>query len=120
MSRNTNSPAASFELTTTSADKSQAGGTLLTHGTPMRTATQPSACPIIEITLDEKWPEGYKNIDQVVAEAETDPAYKAALEKARAWAADTLYPNEISLRTLRLKRGLSQARLAELLQTTQS
>lgn len=116
MSRNTRLPNASYELTTTSADKQM----IVAGGRSLGTATEPAPCPVIEVALDEKWPAGYRSIEDVVADAELDPSKKAAVEKARRWAASTLYGKEKSLRTLRLSKGLSQARLAQLMGTTQS
>jgi len=117
MSRNTPSQNVFFELMTTYADDEP----LVTHMSNTRTTTQAATSPIIDVVLDDdKWPEGYKSVEQLVAESEKDPKKRAALEDARRWVATTFYPKEDSLRTLRLKKGLSQARLAALVGTTQS
>lgn len=117
MNRNTLSQGECYEPTTTSADSSQ----VMISGTAVKTATQPKLYPVIEVRLDEvAWPDGYRSVDDLIEESEKDSARKAALEDARRWAADTFYSNEKSLRAIRLKKGLSQARLAALVGTTQA
>ena len=117
MDRNTPSRSEFSEPTTTSADSGQ----VVIGEKAVVTATQPSRGPIIEIRgAEEAWPAGYKSVEDFVSKSETDPARKAALEDARRWAADTLYPEEKSLRTIRLNKGLSQTRLAEMVGTNQA
>lgn len=117
MNRNTLLQSESYELMTTSADSGQ----VIVGGAASQTATQRMLCPVIEIRLDDaNWPDGYRSIDQVISDSEKDAAKRAALEDARRWAADTFYPGEKSLRAIRLKKGLSQSRLAELIGTTQA
>lgn len=66
-------------------------------------------------------PPGSVEIDALVAEHESDPIRRAALESARHWVAEVLPSDERNqLRLLRLKKGLSQARLAEIIGTTQA
>ena len=58
-------------------------------------------------------PEELRDIDALIAETESTKEGREALAQARAFLADTLYPNEVSIRTLRLKAGLSQKALSE-------
>ncbi|WP_419584454.1 helix-turn-helix domain-containing protein [Thiolapillus sp.] len=54
------------------------------------------------------------------AEWEGDAKGRAALEEGRQWVADTFYGEDgDTVRTLRLRKGWSQARLAEALATSQ-
>lgn len=60
------------------------------------------------------------DFDALTAELEADPRNKAELEAAGNWAADFLYPGEEStLRTARLRKGLSQKQLAAMIGTSQ-
>lgn len=69
---------------------------------------------------DEPVPEGYTTIDDIVAEYERDPAMREELLDARRWVADTVLAGQpVTLRTLRLRKGLSQAQLAEAIGTQQ-
>lgn len=66
-------------------------------------------------------PTDYVAIDDLVRTVERDDARRNALEEARQWAADALYPEDgLSIRAFRLRKGLSQRRLAECLGTSQS
>jgi transcriptional regulator with XRE-family HTH domain len=57
----------------------------------------------------------------LVSEWEKDDKRRAAIEDARRWAADTFHSEDgDTVRTLRLRRGWSQVRLAEELGTSQS
>jgi plasmid maintenance system antidote protein VapI len=117
MNQNTPSQSESCKLTTTSADS----GEMVVGETAVRTATEPTPCPVIEINLDQaNWPDGYRSVDELISESEKDTARKAALEDARRWAAGTFYPGQKSIRTLRLNKGLSQAKLAALIGSTQA
>lgn len=75
---------------------------------------------IIEIELGAGLRPGDMTIDEVVRQAEQDPMRRAALTEAHQWVGDTFYSGEESLRAMRLSKGLSQARLASLVGTTQS
>jgi DNA-binding XRE family transcriptional regulator len=69
---------------------------------------------------DEPIPAGYTTIDDVVAEFERDPAMHEELLDARRWIADTVLAGKsVSLRTLRLRKGMSQAQLAAAIGTQQ-
>lgn len=66
-------------------------------------------------------PAGYTAIDDVIAESESNPRKKAALARARAKLAGKLQGDEgDTIRTVRLRRGWSQAKLAGLLDSSQS
>jgi len=65
-------------------------------------------------------PPGYSTIDDVVAELESSPTMREELLDARRWVADTVLAGKpVTMRTLRLRRGLSQAQLAEAIGTQQ-
>jgi DNA-binding XRE family transcriptional regulator len=49
-----------------------------------------------------------------------DPSFEERVSEARAWANEKLYPEEESLKSLRLMRGLSQSELGEILGTSQA
>lgn len=66
-------------------------------------------------------PANHTSISQLVGEWEQDDKSRAALEEGRRWVADTFYGKDgDTIRTLRLRKGWSQARLAEELGTSQS
>jgi ribosome-binding protein aMBF1 (putative translation factor) len=66
-------------------------------------------------------PANYKEIGNLVNEWEKDNDRRAAMEDARRWVADTFYQeDEDTIRTIRMRKGLSQAQLAEILGTSQS
>lgn len=59
------------------------------------------------------------SIEDVEAELLRIPGMGQQLADARAWVADTLYPNQANLRTLRLSRGFTQSGLARQIGTSQ-
>jgi len=66
-------------------------------------------------------PAEHTTIGQLVGKWEQDDQRRAALETGRQWIADTFYGKDgDTVRTLRLHKGWSQARLAEELGTSQS
>jgi ribosome-binding protein aMBF1 (putative translation factor) len=66
-------------------------------------------------------PAKHSSISQLIDEWEQDGKSRAALEDGRRWLADTFYGEEgDTMRTLRLRKGWSQIRLAEALGTSQS
>jgi len=108
-----------FAPTTTSADSP------ISHGQGVQTQTNATPCPVIEIDLyrvnQEEVPAGHLTIEEFVEQSERDRDQKLALEQGRQWVANTFYKNEPeTMRSLRLKKGLSQARLASLAKTTQA
>ena len=64
-------------------------------------------------------PPGYTSINDIVSNLEKDKDTRQSLEKARNWLADSCC-EELTLKSLRLKKGWSQVRLAEILSTSQS
>lgn len=65
-------------------------------------------------------PAKHTSISQLAAEWEQDAEGSAALEEGRQWVADSFYGEDgDTVRTLRLRKGWSQARLAEVLATSQ-
>jgi len=66
-------------------------------------------------------PAKHTEIGDLIAQYERDPAKRAALEDARSHLARTAYAGSATtVRTMRLRRGWSQVRLAQLLGTSQS
>lgn len=66
-------------------------------------------------------PAKHSTIGQLAAEWEQDAKGRAALEEGRQWVADAFYGEDgDTVRTLRLRKGWSQTRLAEALETSQS
>jgi DNA-binding XRE family transcriptional regulator len=73
--------------------------------------TAPAEAPI---------PPGFTTIDQLIAEFERDPASKEELQRGRQWLAKSVLGEQPqSLRVLRLRKGMSQAQLAEAIGTQQ-
>jgi len=72
------------------------------------------------VTPEEPVPAGHVALDDLVRKWSRDGSRRKAIEDARRWAADAL-GSEVgeTIRTLRLRRGLSQARLAETIGTSQ-
>ncbi len=74
----------------------------------------------IPAMANEPVPSGYKSIDEIVGKFESNPALQQELLDARRWIADTaLAGKPVTLRTLRLRKGLSQAQLAVAIGTLQ-
>ena len=68
-----------------------------------------------------KTPAKHQSIADLMAELESDADFRDDIQQARAWVADEFYAEDgDTLRTLRLRRGWSQAQLAEKLATSQS
>lgn len=65
-------------------------------------------------------PAKHTSIGQLAAEWGQDAKGRSVLEEGRQWVADTFYGDDgDTVRTLRLRKGWSQARLAEVLATSQ-
>lgn len=65
-------------------------------------------------------PAKHTEISDLIAQWEKDDRKRAALEDARRWIADAFYEEDgDTVRTLRLRKGWSQTRLAEELATSQ-
>ena len=66
-------------------------------------------------------PARHQTIEQLMSEWEQDEEWHAAMAEARHWIADQFYAeDDDTVRTLRLRKGWSQNRLAEVLGTSQS
>jgi len=80
-------------------------------------------CHVIELDVsdrrEETLPVGYQSIGELTKEYEKNPRRRRALAKARSWLAD--YSDEgRTLKHYRLKKGISQAALAEKAGMTQA
>ena len=77
---------------------------------------------IVERVIHAPIPEGYREIDDVMRARENNPKHAAALARARQRLAAQLDGDKenITIATLRLRAGLSQAKVAELLGNSQS
>ena len=65
-------------------------------------------------------PDGFEDIDALVAEREANPVERIALEAARMRLAEKLKDIHSGLATLRLQQGWSQKQLAQAIGTSQS
>lgn len=65
-------------------------------------------------------PAGYVSIEDMVAKVSKDPARAAALASARKRLAPEIDEGAVTVRSLRLDRGMSQVELARMLGTSQS
>lgn len=106
----------SFRLTTTSNSVAQ-----VSTSAPTVTTRPAQVIPFIApASAEAPIPPGYKTIEEIVAKFERDPAMQEELLDARRWLADTVFAGKpVTLRTLRLRKGLSQAQLAEAIGTQQ-
>lgn len=94
-------------------------------GTYIQAETNPQRGVVIEFDLsqlkEEILPASFVGIDALVEKSEKDALRRQALEDARRWIANKFYGDEKdTLRVFRLQKGLSQARLASIIGTTQS
>ena len=64
-------------------------------------------------------PNGCVSISEHIESQENDPLKLAALEQARNEVRELLYPERETIATLRLRKGWSQQRLAEAMETSQ-
>jgi DNA-binding transcriptional regulator YiaG len=63
----------------------------------------------------------HNDFDALMAELEADPANAQELAEASTWVADTFYAHEgATVRTARLRKGLSQVQLSVILETSQA
>lgn len=106
----------SFRLTKTSESVTQVS--LSVSAVATRPAQViPFVAPAVTVAII---PPGYKTIDEIVAKFERDPSLRQELIEGRRWVADSVLAGQpVTLRTLRLRRGLSQAQLAEAIGTQQ-
>lgn len=69
----------------------------------------------------EVLPPNSVDIDDLVAEFEADPSSRKSISDGRKWVAENYYAEgPVTLRALRLRRGMSQAQLASDIGTSQS
>lgn len=69
----------------------------------------------------QELPDKHVSIQKLAADWEQDDRRRSALQEARAWVADTFYSDEGDTpRSLRLRKGWSQTRLADEIATSQS
>ena len=96
---------------------------------PPGTITEPTSrtrCQVFDFdlyttALQPKAPAKHTAIGDLVSQWEKDDKRRAALDDARRWVADTFHGEDgETVRTLRLRKGWSQSRLAEVLSTSQS
>ena len=90
------------------------------HDTQASTQTP---CRVFEFPQPEsdEVPASYTSIDDLVHELESDAGRKAAIEKGRRWVAETFHGDDgVTVRTMRLQIGWSQAELAKEIGTSQS
>jgi DNA-binding XRE family transcriptional regulator len=106
----------SFKLTRTSKSTAH-----VSMQAPAVTTRPAQVLPFtVPATPEEPIPPGYKTIDEIVAEYERDPAMKEELRQGRRWLAETVLAGKpVTLGTLRLRKGLSQAQLAAAIGTQQ-
>ncbi len=92
-------------------------------GSTVNTKTLPNLAPVIYASFEPQEiaaPKGYIGISDLISELEKDDKSRAAISKSRKWVADTFYDKSSTLAALRLRKGLSQASLAEKIGTSQS
>lgn len=86
--------------------------------------TLPSRAQVVQLVTETDRPAAvpadHVAIEDLVQEWSRHPERKAAMEDARRWVADSFYGEEgETVRTLRLRKGLSQAALATAIGTSQ-
>jgi ribosome-binding protein aMBF1 (putative translation factor) len=89
-----------------------------------QTESVPAKCKVFRFDQyspsEVETPANHTAIGELVAQWDKDATRKAAMEEARRWAAQTIHGDEgETVRTLRLRKGWSQAKLAEALNTSQ-
>ena len=113
------SPDASSPLTKTSEKA------VLVHGAVAEATSQASQCTVFWIndhaTRRVATPPRHVAVDEMVARWEKDEKRRKVIEEARGWIADAFHAEDgDTVRTLRLRKGWSQIRLAKALATSQS
>lgn len=119
MTKTARSEDGSSQRTTGSATNTNAGRETVDLDTGWPTATQANVFNFeARVTGDDQFAPGFKSVDSLIDKLEAaDPE---GMRQARRWAADTLYPEErFTVRSLRLRMGLSQAALAKLIGSSQ-
>ena len=98
---------------------------ILAAGVTPETISDVSKCPVINIADHSRKqievPPKHRPISEVAADWARDEQHRQSLVEARQWVADTFHGQEgDTVRTLRLRRGWSQSRLAEAIGSSQS
>ena len=90
----------------------------------VKTTTSQNDCILISmvpVLPQTKVPPKHSSIGDLVTRWEQDNERRTRLEEARQWFADTFHAGEKdTIRTMRLRKGMSQAQLAEKIGTSQS
>lgn len=106
----------SFELTKSSEPTARVGSA----AQPYSTRSLPVLSVVAAGNIEAPIPRGYRALDSIVADLERDPKWRQELKHAKSWMAETVLAGRpVTLRTLRLQRGMSQAQLAEVIGTQQ-
>jgi len=89
---------------------------------PAQTESAPSNIIFVDVAvaLELPVPDGFTSIDAVAEDLEREPAGRVALEHARGLIADRLYTGSpATIAAMRLRKGWSQQRLANVMGTSQ-
>ena len=100
-------------------------GVNIVVGKSVDATSRASGCVVFNISdhaaREVATPQRHVTIEALNARWEKDPARRKAMEEARGWIADSFHEEDgDTVRTMRLRRGWSQARLAQALGTSQS
>lgn len=90
----------------------------------LETNSVPAKCKIFEYgdyaSTNVVVPPKHVEIGSLVAKWEKQPDRREAIARARAWVADTFHAEDgVTVRTLRMRKGLSQQQLADVIGTSQ-
>lgn len=93
-------------------------------GVALKTSSTPELCKVFSfgdyLVPMAQAPVRHAGISELVAKWEEVPDRRAAIARARAWVADTLHAGDgVTVRTLRMRKGLSQQQLAAVIGTSQ-
>lgn len=88
---------------------------------PVKTGSSPAKLHVATFNAKvSRLAQAHSDFDALAAELEAEESVKSELAEAGAWAAEKLYPGETdTIRTVRLRKGLSQKQLAKLVGTSQ-
>jgi len=93
-------------------------------GVALKTSSAPEPCKVFSfgdyLAPMAQAPARHVGISQLVAKWEGSLDRRAAIARARGWVADTFHAEDgVTVRTLRMRKGLSQQQLAALVGTSQ-
>lgn len=93
-------------------------------GVALKTSSTPERCKVFSfgdyLAPIAQAPARHVGIGELIARWEGAPDRRAAIARARGWVADTFHAEDgITVRTLRMRKGLSQQQLATLVSTSQ-